>query len=220
DEVVFNVQGVLLKTYLGAIRDIEFNSMATRFFVVFPTGVLEQAPQFMVLVTKSPDNTTTAQYRSAVVKHFPNVSVVDLGSILAAIGEILKKVTYIIQFMAAFSILTGLIVLLSSLLLSKFQRIKESVLLRTLGASRKQILQINATEYALLGSLSAATGIVISIVSSYLLATIQLELDYNINWWPIIAIFFIVTGLTVLIGLFNSKEVVSKSPLEVLRAEQ
>lgn len=220
DEVVFNVQGARIKTYVGAIRDIEFNSMATRFFVVFPTGVLEQAPQFMVLVTKSPDNTTTAQYRRAVVKNFPNVSVVDLGSILAAVGEILRKVSYIIQFMAAFSILTGFIVLLSSLLLSKFQRIKESVLLRTLGASRKQILQINATEYALLGSLSAATGIIISLTSSYLVATIQLELAYQINWWPILAIFIIVTGLTVLIGLFNSKEVVSKSPLEVLRAEQ
>jgi putative ABC transport system permease protein len=220
DEVVFNVQGTRINTYIGAIRDVEFNSMATRFFVVFPTGVLEKAPQFLVLVTKSPDNTTTAQYRRAVVKNFPNVSVVDLGSILAAVGEILRKVSYIIQFMAAFSILTGLIVLLSSLLLSKFQRIKESVLLRTLGASRKQILQINATEYALLGALSAATGIIISLVSSYLVATIQLELAYQINWWPILAIFIIVTGLTVLIGLFNSKEVVSKSPLEVLRAEQ
>jgi putative ABC transport system permease protein len=219
DEVVFNVQGTRIKTYIGAFRDIEFRSMATRFFVVFPTGVLEKAPQFMVVVTKSPDNTTTAQYRREVVKNFPNVSVVDLGSILAAVGEILKKVSYIIQFMAAFSILTGLIVLLSSLLLSKYQRIKESVLLRTLGASRRQILRINATEYALLGALSAATGIFISIAGSYLLATFQLEMDYNINWLPILAIFFIVTGLTVLIGLFNSKEVVSKSPLEVLRNE-
>ncbi|MEZ4980322.1 MAG: hypothetical protein R2769_01805 [Saprospiraceae bacterium] len=69
------------------------------------------------------------------------------------------------------------------------------------------------------GALSAATGIFISIAGSYLLATFQLEMDYNINWLPILAIFFIVTGLTVLIGLFNSKEVVSKSPLEVLRNE-
>ncbi len=219
DEVVFNVQGVLMKTYIKGIREIQFRSLSTRFFIVFPTGVLEQAPQFSVIVTKSPDNATTSKYRSSIVKAFPNVSVVDLGTILVALGDILNKVSYIIKFMAAFSILTGLIVLLSSLLLSKYQRIKESVLLRTIGASRKQILQINATEYALLGALSAATGIILSIVGSYLLATFQLQLDFSFDWLPILFVFFFVTGLTVLIGMLNSREVVNESPLEVLRNE-
>ena len=121
--------------------------------------------------------------------------------------------------MAAFSILTGLIVLLSSLLLSKYQRIKESVLLRTIGAVRSQIFMINATEYAILGALSAAIGIVISILGSYLIATEQLDLDFELNWWPIIFIFFFIVFLTVSIGLWNSRDVVNKSPLEVLRNE-
>ncbi|HLF65757.1 MAG TPA: FtsX-like permease family protein, partial [Saprospiraceae bacterium] len=98
DEVVFNVQGTLLKTYVGSLRKIEFNSMMTRFFIVFPHGVLEQAPQFQVLVTKSPDVATTAKYRSEVVRTFPNVSVVDLASILVALNEILNKVSYVIRF--------------------------------------------------------------------------------------------------------------------------
>lgn len=219
DEVVFDVQGVRMTTYIKGIREIEFKSMSTRFFILFPTGVLEEAPQFRVLVSKSPDTETTARFRGAVVKNFPNVSVVDLGTILVALGDILNKVSYIIQFMAAFSILTGLIVLLSSLLLSKFQRIKESVLLRTIGASRKQILQINATEYALLGALSAATGIFISIVGSFLLATFQLEMEFSFDWLPILFVFLFVTGITVLIGMLNSRDVVNKSPLEVLRNE-
>ena len=219
DELVWNVQGALITTYLGSTRKIEFRSMSTRFFVLFPTGVLEDAPQFQVLVTKSPDTETTARYRSEIVKQFPNVSVIDLGSILVALNDILTKVSYVIQFMAGFSILTGIIVLISSLLLSKFQRIRESVLLRTIGARRKQILQINATEYTLLGTLSAATGVIIALVCSFLLAKFQLEIDYNIQWMPILAIFAFVVALTVFIGLFNSKEVLSKSPLEVLRKE-
>ncbi|MFT4568709.1 MAG: putative ABC transport system permease protein, partial [Saprospiraceae bacterium] len=77
DELVWNVQGARIKTYVGSFREISFNSMSTRFFILFPTGVLEEAPQFQVLVTKSPDTKTTAKYRSAVVKAFPNVSVVD-----------------------------------------------------------------------------------------------------------------------------------------------
>ena len=219
DELVYNVQGTRIKTYVSSIRRIDFTKMQARFFIVFPTGVLEQAPQFHVLVTKSPDTKTTAAYRSRVVKAFPNVSVVDLGMILEALSDILNKVSYIIKFMAAFSILTGLIVLISSLLLSKFQRIKESVLLRTIGARRNQILKINATEYILLGSLSAATGIVISMVGSWLLAKYQLELPFHVDWVPILIVFLFVTGLTLVIGLLNSREVLNKAPLEVLRKE-
>jgi len=219
DELVWNVQGAMITTYVGSIRRIEFNSMNTRFFVLFPNGVLERAPQFQVLVTKSPDIETTARYRRDVVKAFPNVSVIDLGSILNAVNDILTKVSYVIKFMAGFSILTGLIVLIASLLLSKFQRVKESVLLRTIGASRKQIFMINATEYTVLGSLSAATGILISLVASYFFATRTLELEFTIQWLPIIGVFLFVVGITVIIGLLNSREVINKSPLEVLRRE-
>lgn len=219
DELVWNVQGAMITTYVGSIREIEFNSMNTRFFVLFPNGVLEQAPQFQVLVTKSPDTETTARYRRDVVKAFPNVSVIDLGSILSALNDILTKVSYVIKFMAGFSILTGLIVLIASLLLSKFQRVKESVLLRTIGASRKQIFMINATEYTVLGALSAATGILISLVASYFFATRTLELEFKIQWLPILGVFLFVVALTVCIGLLNSREVINKSPLEVLRRE-
>lgn len=219
DELVWNVQGAMIKTYISSIRKIEFRSMRTRFFILFPKGVLEKAPQFHVLVTKSPNNEIMAKYRRRVVKTFPNISVIDLGSILTTLNDILSKISYVIKFMAGFSILTGLIVLLSSLMLSKFQRIRESVLLRTIGASRGQILKINGTEYAILGALSGATGIVIALIGSYLLATYQLELDFDIQWWPIILIFIFIIFLTTAIGMFNSKEVVEKSPLEVLRKE-
>ncbi len=219
DEIVWNVQGALITTYISSIREIEFRSMRTRFFVLFPNGVLEKAPQFHVLVTKSPNNSVMADYRRAVVKKFPNVSVVDLGSILTTLNDILSKISYVIKFMAGFSILTGLIVLISSLLLSKYQRIRESVLLRTLGARGSQVLKINATEYFILGSLAALTGIVIAIIGSYLLATSELDLEYSLNWWPIVLIFVFIVGLTVFIGLYNSREVIRKSPLEVLRKE-
>ena len=123
DEIEWNIQGTLLKTYISSIRKIEFRSMRTRFFILFPRGVLEEAPQFHVLITKSPDNEVLGSYRRDIVKSFPNISVVDLGSILTTLNDIISKISYVIKFMAGFSILTGLIVLLSSLLLSKYQRI-------------------------------------------------------------------------------------------------
>ncbi len=219
DEMVFNVQGTIIKTYVGSIRKIDFNNMSTRFFIIFPTGIIENAPQFHIIVTKIPDAATTAFYRTAVVKAFPNVSVVDLGSILTAVNEILNKVSYVIKFMAFFSLITGLIVLLSSLMLSKFQRIGESVLLRTLGAKKKSIYLINFIEYLILGLLASLSGVIISLLASFFIAKYQFRLDFIMNAWPIISIVFFITLVTVLVGLFNSKEVVSKPPLEVLRKE-
>ncbi len=220
DEMIWNVQGALITTYVGSLREINFRSMDTRFFILFPTGVLEAAPQFHVLVTKSPSSDITAKYRNDVVKAYPNVSVIDLGSILVTLNDILSKLSYAIQFMATFSILIGLIVLISSLFLSKFQRINESVLMRTLGAVKKQIVRINVVEYGLLGSLSSATGIFIALSSSFLLVKFVFELEFNINWIPILIIFSFVTLLTIAIGIANSREVVNKPPLEILRKEE
>jgi len=218
DDLTWNVQGALIKTYVGSIRKINFRKMESRFFILFPTGVLEQAPQFMILVTKSPNKQVTANFRNDVVRAMPNASVIDLGNILVTLNEIITKVSYVIKFMAGFSILIGLIVLISSLFLSKFQRIRESVLLRTLGAVENKIYAINAVEYTALGALSALTGILLAVAGSFLLAKFVFELDFAISWWPIIAIFFFIVFLTVLIGLWNSRDVVKRSPLEVLRS--
>lgn len=219
DEVVFNVQGTRVVTYVGSLREIEFRNLSTRFFIVFPNGVLESAPQFQVLVTKTPDNVTMANYRGAVVKAFPNVSVVDLTTILQSVNDILKKVSFIIQFMAIFSLFTGLIVLISSLTLSKYQRLKESILLRTIGASRAQIIKINATEYTFLGILSSLTGIGIALIASFILTKVQLKLDFDISWLVVLSIGLGLILITIIIGMFNSRDVVSNPPLEVLRKE-
>ncbi len=217
DDLTWNVQGTLITTYVGSIRKINFRKMESRFFILFPTGVLEAAPQFRILVTKSPDKQVTADYRNSVVRSMPNASVIDLGNILVTLNSIITKVSYVIKFMAGFSILIGLIVLISSLFLSKYQRIRESVLLRTLGAVENKIYKINAVEYLALGILSAVTGILLAVSGSYLLATWVFELDFNISWIPLLGIFLFIIVLTLLIGLWNSRDVVSRSPLEVLR---
>ncbi len=218
-KLVFNVQGTPIETVVSSIREVDFNRVQTNFMVVFPTGVLEQAPQFHVVVTRTESEAQSATFQRKLVQQFPNVSVIDLTQILRSVDEVLGKVSFVIRFMALFSILTGILVLISSVSLSKYQRIRESVLLRTLGASRRQILWINALEYLLLGSLATFTGLILAIGGTWLLAVFQLEIPYTPNLWPILIIFILITGLTVLIGLFNSREVVNLPPLEVLRKE-
>ncbi|MBV6645923.1 MAG: FtsX-like permease family protein [Cyclobacteriaceae bacterium] len=219
DELLFNVQGALMKTYVSSFRDIDWNRVQTNFLVLFPKGILEKAPQFHVLITRIDKNDVSARYQQAVVRLFPNVSIIDLELILKTLEEILGKVAFVIRFMALFSIGTGLIVMISSIILSKFQRMRENVLLRTLGASRNQLWKIIAAEYFFLGSLGALSGVVLAVVFASLLGVFMFELTFVPNGWQMLIIFFGVALLSVVIGLFNSRDVIRQSPLEVLRRE-
>ena len=219
DTLVFNVQGALMPVTVGSFREVDFNRIQTNFLVVFPTGVLEEAPQFFVLLTRITDAQKSASFQQKVVKDFPNVSIIDLGLVLSILNELFDKIAFIIRFMAGFSVLTGLIVLIASVLISKYQRIAESVLLRTLGASRKQIYYITALEYFLLGALAAFTGILLSLAASWGLAVYIFKTSFTPDVLPLLLVFLAICTLTVLIGLMNSREVVRKSPLEVLRGE-
>lgn len=218
-KIVFNVQGTRLECEVGSVRKVDFNRVQTNFLVLFPTGVLEQAPQFHVVISRVSSAEQSARFQSELVRRFPGISAIDLTQILKSVDEILGKVSFVIRFMALFSILTGLLVLISSIYQGKFARIRESVLLRTLGASRRQILLINALEYFLLGALACLAGIGLSVAGAWALARFAFKIPFQPEWWPLIATFGIITVITVLIGLFNSREVVNKPPLEVLRAE-
>ena len=121
--------------------------------------------------------------------------------------------------MAFFSILTGVIVLIGSVRTSKYQRIKESVLLRTLGAKSKQILRIVALEYLYLGILGSLIGILLSLISSQLLATLLFKEPFVPSVIPFLVFMPGITALVLLIGLSNISGVLKSPPLEVLRKE-
>ncbi len=217
DELVFNVQGALLKVYVGSFREIDWRRVQTNFLVVFPKGVLEQAPQFHVLITRINRTDVSARYQQAVVRQFPNVSIIDLELILKTLDELLGKVAFVIQFMALFSIGTGLIVMISSIILSRFQRLKENVLLRTLGAVRYQLWKIIAAEYFFLGALGAVAGLLLAVIFTWLLGKFAFDFTFIPSLLPMLTIFITVCLTSVLIGLLNSRNVILHSPLEVLR---
>lgn len=218
DKLIFNVQGVMMPTYIASIRKVNWNRVQSNFQVLFPTGALEDAPQSHVLFTHMPSQKVSAAYQQSVVKQFPNVSIIDVSQLLTVLDELLDKIGYIIRFMSGFSIITGIIVLISSVRISKYQRIQESVLLRTLGASRRQIFAITALEYLFLGSLSALTGVIIAVGSSFLLAKYSFKMPFDVDLSAVGIIFLLITLLTVIIGLANSRGILNKPPLEILRS--
>jgi putative ABC transport system permease protein len=219
DELVFDVQGVLIKTKVASTRTVDWKRFQTNFFVVFPVGVLENAPTFHVLVSRVSTPADSAKLQNAIVARFPNVSAIDLTSVIQTVDSILGKVALVIRVMSLFTVGAGVIVLTSTIWSGRYQRLQESILLRTLGASRVQIWKILCAEYFLLGLFASVTGIVLAVGASWGLAKFVFKLGYAPSVWPLFVAAGLVSFLTVAVGLIASRGVGSAPPLEILRAE-
>jgi putative ABC transport system permease protein len=219
DLLVFDVQGIEIETVVASLRKVDWARLQPNFFVVFPLGVLEEAPAFHVLVTHVSSSEESARMQRAVVQQFPNVSAVDLTLVLQTVDALLEKISFVIRFMALFTAGTGLLVLAGSVMTGRYQRLQESILLRTLGASRRQIWQILLTEYGCLGALAAMTGLGLAIAASWALSMFVFKVGFGLTVVPLVATLAAVCGLTILTGLLSSRGIGSYPPLEILRKE-
>lgn len=219
DSLVFDVQGVPIPARISGIRKVDWPKDPPNFIFVFPKGVLENAPQIWVAATRVDDQRIATRFTQELVMGFPNVSLIDLRLILSTINDLFDKIGMIVKFLALFSIVTGLVVLASAVMNSKFVRIKENILLRTLGASTKQITQITLVEYTYLGLFSALTGIILSLISGWFLTKFFFKVNFSFNAQDLGYLGIAVMALTIFIGWFNSREIINTPPLQVLRKE-
>ncbi len=218
DTVVWDVQGVSITTYIGGVREVDWPQDPPNFLFVFPNGVLEEAPQIYVMTTYIGAKNIADKYSRELVTLFPNVSLIDLRLIIKTINEFFGKVSFIIQFMALFSIITGLIVLAGAVINSKFARMKENVMLRTIGAVQKQIIGLTLIEYGYLGLFAGLTGILLAMLSGWALSLFLFEIIFFPNIAGLLTIWLGVVFLTMFIGWYNTRSILNRSPMEVLRS--
>ncbi len=219
DELVFNVQGLPITTYVGSTREVDWQRVQTNFMVVFPKGVLETAPQFFVVIARIDNKQVAANFQQDLVKTYPNVSLIDLNLILNTIDDIFNKIAFVIRFMALFSIITGLLVLSGAVINSKYARLKENVLLRTIGALQKQINGMTLIEYGYLGLFSGLAGSILALIASWALAEFFFDTLFFPDFISLVIIWIVISLLTIFIGWYNSRSILKSSPLEVLRRE-
>ena len=219
DELDFNVQGVPVRAVIGSVREVEWQRMQANFFFVFPAGPLDEAPATFAAAARAQNPEETARLQRAVAKELPNVSAIDLGFVLRLIEGIFTKIAWAISFLASFTVITGVVVLVSAVLMGRHQRVREAVLLRTLGAQRRQLRQIMLAEYAVLGLLAAATGGGLAVVANSLLAKFLFKVSPVPPLPLVLTAIAVVTALTVVTGLLANRGVSGSPPLEVLRQE-
>lgn len=219
DTLGFNVQGVPITTVVASFREVDFQQPQPNFFVLFPTGVLGEAPQFFATTIRTESDQQSLTIQQNIAKEFPNISAIDVSVALESVQEFLGKISMAIQFMALFSIVTGFIVLASSIAISRKQRTKESVLLRTLGAEKSQIGSIQTIEYALLGLLSSLAGLIFAFIASWGLAFFYFDMAFIPDVGNLLLITLFVMVAAILIGWSGSRHIFKHSPLEILRLE-
>jgi putative ABC transport system permease protein len=219
DSLDFEIQGVPLRTQVANLREVDWQRVRPNFFVVFPEGVLETAPQFYVIAARADDAQATATLQRTVVERYGNISIIDLTLVLNTVNSILGRVSYAVRFVAAFTVLTGFAVLAGAILSSRGQRIKESILLRTLGAPRSQILTGVIAEYVFAGAVAAVTGTTLALAASWGLSLYFFKTVAQLSAGSLMAIPLLVTVVTVGAGALGCLGLFRRSALDALRAE-
>lgn len=217
DTITWDVSGARIPTVITSLRSVDWGQLEPNFFAILEPGVLEDAPQNIVMVARIDDAQARVGVQRQLVGAFPNVSALDFSRVQEAIDSVLSRVRQAVAFLGGFSALAGIIVLIGALATSRMQRLREGALLRTLGARRHQVMTVLFAEYLALGSIATASGLTLAVAAAALLMPNVFEIEYVLRPLPILAIWGVVVCLTVLTGLVSSRDLLRRPPLPVLR---
>lgn len=217
DHITWDIQGVPVETEVTNLRSVEWARFETNFFAVFEPGVLEDAPQSVVVIARMSDPGERALLQRDLVGRYPNISVLDATVLLQAIDAVLAKVAFAIRFMALFAIASGLVILVGTISTSRYQRARESVLLRTLGGQARTVRRILATEYLALGTLAGLVGVLLACAAGFALMRLLFQQPATLPGVDLVLICAAAALAAASIGLFHSRDSLRRTPLAGLR---
>jgi putative ABC transport system permease protein len=215
-ELTIEIQGVQVSAPVTSIRKVNWRNMRTNFYMIFSPGALEDAPiTFVATVYVSEEKEQGLQ--QAVVDQLPNVTALSTRDIVNTVESVVDKLKTLIDFMSGFSILAGLIILSGSVASTKYRRLKESAVLKILGASKNTVAGILGVEYAILGVVSGVLGLGLSCLLSWGVLTYLVKSEWNL--YPAILLWTLVFSvlLTVFTGILSSLDVLKNKPMQTLR---
>jgi len=196
------------------------NSGYYRFGVIFRPGALEDAPQTFVAEVKGPAPVAQrAQLQRELVEQFPNLSVIDVYDQVAFVRTKINEVSLAVNFLGAFVLLCGVLILTGSVAMTKLHRLYEAAILKTLGAEKKLIVYVTLIEYGVLGLLAGVTGSSAAIALTWLISKYGVKNPWRLI--PSINLIGVAAALLLVmtVGVLSNWEVMTKKPLGILREE-
>lgn len=221
DTLRFDILGRTIEPKVTSIRDVDWRESRNGGFVfVFRPGVLDQAPQTFVAPLKGPgDPSARARFQRDLVDRFPNVSVIDFHEVLETVRDVMSKVTLAITVVGGLVLFSGALILVGAVAMTKFQRVYEAAVFKTLGASTRTITRMLLFEYGVLGSLAGLVGSLGAIALTWGVSKYALEIPWRIFPSEHVAGVVLTAILVAVIGVLSSLDVLRNKPLATLRAE-
>jgi putative ABC transport system permease protein len=220
DSLTFDISGRKISVQIANIRKLDLRNTRTAFIFVFAPGVLEKAPQtFAANVIRKLPETDRQRLQRRLVDRFPNVQIFDVADIVAAFQKLVNNIVLAISFVGSFVILSGMLILIGSIALTKSQRIYENAILKTLGARRVTLSTILLAEYGLLGILAGLIGATFATGLSYAVSKYIFDIDWRFDPALTAAGIAVTAILVTLVGALASFDVLFRKPLGTLRSQ-
>jgi len=216
DRLTVNVLGRPLTAEIANLRKIDWSGLGINFVLVFSPGVLAQAPQSHIATVKVPADAETA-LEIAVTDSFPNISSVRVKEALQQVGALMGQIAVTVKAVAAFAILSGILVLAGALASGQRQRLYDAVVFKVLGATRRRIALAYLIEYGLLGVLSALLASLVGSLAAYVVLTEVMHADFVFEALPLITTLLAATLLTLLFGFAATYRALGQKPAPLLR---
>jgi putative ABC transport system permease protein len=215
--VELEVGGTVRALKVAAIYRADGQHLGTQVSFVLPSGQLkDQAATWYGGAHVDPKQ--VAALERALFAAYPTVTVINLADVLERIESVVDQITYVVRFLAGFSIFAGLMILASSIASTRFRRMQEAVVLKTLGATRMRIVRTFSVEFSVLGLLAGSVGVVFANLLTRVLLR-KLEVDFHIEWAATFVALFGTAVLATVTGWIASYRILGLRPLEVLREE-
>jgi len=204
DRLTFDIHGEEMDAVVQNLRKVNWKSMQPNFFVIFPRGVIEDAPQTFLVFCQMDDANQRASFQREVALMFPNVTAIDISMMMDAVADMMKQLAAAVRTIAWFTIAAGFLVLVAILRAGWNQRLHEGVLLRTIGASTNLIIRYQMLELCILALAAIFSGLVLSWLAGGLVVQLVFELPFRPDWlspWPHVGmLMFIVLFIGILNG--------------------
>jgi len=221
DTVRFDILGQVVTARVSSIREVDWrDSRSGGFMFVFRPGVLDRLPHGYIAPVKGPAAPDArARFQNDLVARWGNVSVIDFREILVTVRDIMTRVTLAISVVGGLVLLSGGLILVGAVAMTKFQRVYEAAVFKTLGASTSAIMRMLLFEYGVLGALAGAVGSVGAIGLTWAVSRYALEIPWRVAVGEHVGGVLWTTALVALVGVVSSWDVLRHKPLQTLRSE-
>jgi len=215
DRLRFDIAGRQVDAPITSLRKLEWGSMRVNFFVILNPSLMTGMPHTWITAFHLPKE--QGAFASELVRDYPNLTVVDVGSIIRQLQEVLDQVVGAVEFLFLFTLASGVLVLYAALAGSQDERIREAALLRALGATRRQLSQSQRIEFALLGALAGLLAASGAAVVGWALSRFVFDFEWTFS--PVVWLAgLLVGGICAFVGGWvGLRNVLRQPPLQTLR---